>query len=296
MVLGIHGDAMPPLKQDCGVVGVRNLAAYENGRVTLHGLPIELGSTSISFQQRLPFLIGQSVGKLGTNVDGRPASSIQELADMRFSSAATKWFVFKHEFGFSGHAGCIDEKPFALPDEGVGLAAVTLVLLSLLAGLQMADDFRLQCFFRGDYAAYSGSFGNSRNKPMAFVMPAKKLVFCIGHTATLCGLSNHQQQMTISGSDVQDLHIGVVGCLDVKELAAPVGSNVDNDWHVDLSPLVSDQRANLDPGSEFLEFRLNEVGVHDDRDTEAGKGFASFRRDAFDPEPIGIGKLQNAEF
>jgi hypothetical protein len=63
------------------------------------------------------------------------------------------------------------------------------------------------------------------------------------------------------------LDIGIVGGLDVKELAVPVVADVD-DQGIGSQPT---QLADFGPGSQFLEFGFDVGGVHVQEDTSGGE-------------------------
>jgi hypothetical protein len=60
------------------------------------------------------------------------------------------------------------------------------------------------------------------------VVTAQEPVLGVGQARTRSGLSNHQQQVAIPGLHVQHLDIGLIGGLDVEELAMPVVADVDD--------------------------------------------------------------------
>ena len=111
---------------------------------------------------------------------------------------------------------------------------------------------------------------------MTLVVSAKAFVFRIGQTGTVGGLADHQEQMAIFGLKIKDVDIGIVRSLNVKKRASPVGSDVDHDRTVGLPPAVLDQRADLGPSSELLEFGLDEVCVLEDKNTENPVWFDAF--------------------
>jgi hypothetical protein len=102
---------------------------------------------------------------------------------------------------------------------------------------------------------------------MSFVVAAKELVFRFGQARACGGLSDHQQQMTILRLKVEDLHVGVLGRLDVKVFSSAVGADVDHDRTLSLSPAVRDQRANFGSDAELREFGLDALSVHNWKDT-----------------------------
>jgi hypothetical protein len=59
-------------------------------------------------------------------------------------------------------------------------------------------------------------------------------------------------------------------------------ADVDDNRPGSLSPAVGDQWADLCPGSEFIEFRLDEVGVHAAKDTEKAEVVRGFEEHALD--------------
>ncbi|MDA1013723.1 MAG: hypothetical protein O3A00_04620 [Planctomycetota bacterium] len=122
------------------MISVRHPPTDEYGWITLHNRPIELGSTRVPLEQRLPFFVGQPVRVLAADVDRGSAGSVQKLANMRLAPASPKRFILEDELFVGGHARSRYKKPLALADERVGLAAVTFLSLAFLSALQIADE------------------------------------------------------------------------------------------------------------------------------------------------------------
>lgn len=250
------------------MVSVRHPSTDEYGWITLHGLPIPFYGSGVPLEQSLAFFVGQAVRVLPANVNRRATNSIQELAHVGLAPATAQRFVIKYELRIGVDPQRRNEEPLALPNERVSLAAVAFLPLALPAAFEVSDEFRLQCFLGGDHAADRSSFGNARNKPVAFVMPAEEFILGVGQAVAFSGLADHQQKVAILRLNVENFDVGIVSRLDVEEFATAVIPDVDHDWTRSLTPMVRHQRADLGSCAEFLEFGLDEVCVHEELDTD----------------------------
>src|SRR5690606_19274618 len=125
---------------------------------------IPFGGSEILLEEFPVLLGGQAVGMLTANINGRAAVPVKRLADVRFAaSASTQWFVVKDQLLSELDFGSGNTEPFPLANKHFRLAAVSPCSLSLLAALQVPNEFRLESLFSGDDAAHGGGFGNSGN-------------------------------------------------------------------------------------------------------------------------------------
>ena len=178
---------------------------------------------------------------------------------MRLSTTPTQRLVTENHLLVSHNARSRDKEPLALANEGVGLAAVTVLPLSLLAALKVANELRLESFLGSDDAADGSTFGNTGDKPVPFVVPAKELVLDVGSVRAFSGLANHQEQVTVLRLNVENLYIGIIVSLNVEELSTTVLADVDHDGTGSSLPSVLYQRTDFRPCAELLELGLNEV-------------------------------------
>ena len=173
---------------------------------------------------------------------------------------------------------CWDKEPLALPNKRAGLAAVTILSFAFLAALQSANKLRFEGLFRGDDAAYGGTFRYAGHKPMPLVVTTKELVLPVGQATAFCGLPDHEQQVAVFRLKVENKNVGIVVRLDVEELPSSIVGDVNDDRTSGGAPAVSCERAQLNSSAEFLEFGLNEVCVHAVMDTRGGPEVRRSRR------------------
>ena len=147
---------------------------------------------------------------------------------------------------------------------------MALLPLAFLAALQVANKLRLESFLGSDDAADGSTFGNTGDKPVPFVVPAKELVLDVGSVRAFSGLANHQEQVTVLRLNVENLYIGIIVSLNVEELSTTVLADVDHDGTGSSLPAILHQRADFGPCAELLEFSLEEVCVHVVMDTLSG--------------------------
>jgi hypothetical protein len=98
--------------------------------------------------------------------------------------------------------------------------------LAFLSTLQTADQIWLQCFLGRDDVADRSSLGNSSNKPMPLVVSAKELVLYGRGVRPFRRLTHHQEQVPVCTLNIENFNIGIILCLNVEKLAAPVVTDV----------------------------------------------------------------------
>ena len=206
-------------------------------------------------------------------MDRLASGAVAELGPMRLAAIATgEWLIRKNQLLVHGHVSVRDEEPFALTDVGGILATVAGLRLESLVGLGRANLGGLQSFLGLPNRADRSRLRNPGDEPMPFIMTAEEL-------RLLAVFPDQEQKMAVGGLHVENGDLGIDARLthDLEKFAVAVGLNVEGD-RAGRARTANRTVGNLEPGADASELQVEEVGVHEEKDTRKVEGVRHFRR------------------
>lgn len=121
--------------------------------------------------------------------------------------------------------GSGDKEPLALAEEGGILAAGALGSVEGEAALGDLDTDGLKGFHGGGDVADAAIVGDTGDEPVAFVVTAEELEGFVG-----VGGKGVEEEVPCVGRDADGVGVGLGVELDIEELAAVFGDDVDREW------------------------------------------------------------------
>lgn len=253
---------MPTIQRDRGVVGVANAAFHEDRWISTHDGPTPCFRFGVTAQNRRVLPRENAFRMARANIDRFATHPIAEFGPVRLSAdPAPQRFVFQDQLLRYHHVRVGDEKPLALANERGVLATFAGLAPQARASLCREHPDGLEGFLGLTNVADRGRFGNSSDKPMALVVPAKEF-------ALVVTVANEEQQVAICRPRVEDgeLRLGAWAAKKPVELALAIGLDIERvrDANTGLS---KSGLGDFQPRADAGKLGFEKIRVHGQEDT-----------------------------